>query len=119
MIEERVSTAVEQPMHIATQRRDPVRIIAMEAIGQLDKAIAVAPAAERGHLDKATFRQVPLAREASMGGIWRDWNGSAIHHHRSEDQQAWREVRRRPYVIEFGTVLENRDCKKCLVPCAS
>jgi hypothetical protein len=53
-----------------------------------------------------------------MGGIWRAGNGSAIHDHRSEDQQAWRYVRRRPYVIEFGTVLENRDCKKCLVPCA-
>jgi hypothetical protein len=118
MIKERVPAPVEQPMHIAPQRRDPVRIIAMEAIGQVDKAIAVAPAAERGHLDRATFRQVPLAREASMGGIWRAGNGSAIHHHRSEDQQAWRYVRRRPYVIEFGTVLENRDCKKCLVPCA-
>jgi hypothetical protein len=57
----------------------------MEAIGQIDKAMAVAPAAERGHLDRATFRQVPLGCGASMGGISLAWSASAIYHHRNED----------------------------------
>src|SRR5438132_13113387 len=54
MIEERVPIPVEQPVHVATQRRYPVRIITMEAIGQINKALAVSPAAECGHLDRAT-----------------------------------------------------------------
>src|SRR4029077_7622701 len=83
VIQEGVLAPVDHPMHVAPQWRDPVWIIAMEAIGQVDKAIAVAPAAERGHLDRANF--VPLGCRASMGGIWLAWSTRAIHHHRSED----------------------------------
>src|SRR5205814_5637411 len=50
VIEERVPAPVEQSMHVATQRRDSARMVAMEAIGQVDKAVAVAPAAERSRL---------------------------------------------------------------------
>jgi hypothetical protein len=85
MIEERVPAAVEQPMHVATQRRDPVRIIAMEAIRQVDKAIAVAPAAERGDLDSATSRRGRLGRGAGVRGIWCAESARAMHQHRSEE----------------------------------
>jgi hypothetical protein len=101
MIKERVPAPVEHPMHVATQWRDPVRIIAMEAIGQIDKAMAVAPAAERSHLDRATFRQVPLGCGASMGGIWLAWSASAIHHHRNEDPASL-EIRPAPTLCYRG-----------------
>jgi hypothetical protein len=54
MIEERVPLPVEQPMHVLPQRRDPAWITAMEAVGQIDKAVAVAPAAKFGHFDSTT-----------------------------------------------------------------
>jgi len=41
-------------MHVLTQRRDPARIIAMEVVGQIDKAVTIAPAAKRGHFDSTT-----------------------------------------------------------------
>ena len=43
----------------------------MEAIGQIDKAIAVAPAAKFGHFDWATCRRFPFGREASLGSFRR------------------------------------------------
>ena len=118
MIEERVPAPVEQPMHVTTQRRDPVRIIAMEAIGQVDKAIAVAPAAERGHLDRATFRRFPLGRGAGIGGIWRAGSGSAIHQHRSEDAASLeiRPAAADPMLFEVGPYWKTGDSKKWLVP---
>jgi hypothetical protein len=73
----------------------------MEAIGQIDKAMAVAPAAERGHLDRATFRHVPLGCGASMGGIWLAWSASAIHHHRNEDPASL-EIRPAPTLCYRG-----------------
>jgi len=90
VIEEWVPAPVEQPMHVAAQRRDPVRIIAMEAIGQVDKAIAVAPAAERGHLDRATSRRVPLGLGASVGGIWCAERARAIHQHLNKEAASLR-----------------------------
>jgi hypothetical protein len=57
----------------------------MEVIRQIDKAVAVAPAAERGHLDRATSRRVPLRRRSGVRDIWRAGSASAIHEHRSED----------------------------------
>src|SRR6516164_10633034 len=59
MIEERVPTPIEQPMHVAAQRWNPAWIIAMEAIGQVDKANAVAPVAERGHRNTASLCRRP------------------------------------------------------------
>ena len=85
VIEERVPAPVEQPMHVSTQRRDPVRIIAMKPIGQVDKAVAVAPAAKRGHLDRASCSRVAFRRGGSVRDIWRAGSASAIHQHRSED----------------------------------
>ena len=104
-------------MHVATQRRDPVRIIAMEAIGQIDKAIAVAPAAERGHLDSATSRRVPLACGASVGSIWRAGElGALFISIGAKMQRAWRcRPRADPMLFEIWTVSENRDSKKWLV----
>jgi len=54
MIEERVPLPVEQPMRVLPQRRDPAWITAMEAVGKIDKAVAVAPAAKFGHFDSTT-----------------------------------------------------------------
>jgi hypothetical protein len=51
----------------------------MEAIGQVDKAIAVAPAAERGHLDRATSRRGRHGRWAGARRIWCVESASAIH----------------------------------------
>ena len=61
IVKERVPLPVEQPMHVATQRRDPVRIVAMEAIGQVDKAGATTPAAKRIFLDILGSGIGPLA----------------------------------------------------------
>jgi hypothetical protein len=85
MIEERVPLPVKQPMHVLPQRRDPAWITAMEAVGQIDKAVAVAPAAKCGHLDTAISSRIPLARGACVGRIWRAGSGErhsrTIHHH--------------------------------------
>jgi hypothetical protein len=77
----------------------------MKAIGQVDKAIAVAPAAERSHLDSATSRRGPLESGVRVSGIWRSESASGIHQHGSED--AGQETRPppnggRPMVVEVG-----------------
>lgn len=84
----------------------------MKAIGQVDEAVAVAPAAERGHLDRATSRRVPLWRGASVGVIWRAWSASAIHQHWSEDAASLEIRPASLYVIRDRTVSENRGAKK-------
>jgi len=43
------------------QRRDPAWITAVEAVGQIDKAVAVAPAAKFGYFDSATCDPFALA----------------------------------------------------------
>jgi hypothetical protein len=85
MVKERVPLPVEQPMHVATQRRDPVRIVAMKAIGQVDKAGATTPAAKRDYLDAASSRWIPFARGARvdrirLGGS-RQSCATAVHQH--------------------------------------
>jgi hypothetical protein len=84
VIEERVPIPVEQPVHVSTQRRYPVRIITMEAIGQINKALAVSPAAECGHLDRATARRGPFKRAVGVSGIWCAERARAIHQHLCE-----------------------------------
>jgi len=69
MIEERVPTPIEQPMHVAAQRWNPAWIIAMEAIGQVDKANAVAPVAERGHRNTASLCRRPLKCGTGIGSV--------------------------------------------------
>ena len=120
VIEERVPAPVEQPLHVTTQRRDPVWIIAMEAIGQVDKSIAVASTAERGHFDRATCRRFRLGRRAGVGGLWRAGSGSVIHQRRSEDAASLGDTsgaeRRLTLCYSRLDRIGNRDFKKWLVP---
>jgi hypothetical protein len=123
VVEERVSPPVEQPMHVAAQRRDPVWIIAVKAVGQVDKAIAVAPAAERGHFDTATFRRLPLGCWAGIGSLWRarsePRHARAIHQHWNEDAASLKMCQAPNsggYNIRDRTVSKNRASKKWLVP---
>jgi len=119
MIEERVPLPVEQPMHVLTQRRDPARIIAMEAVGQIDKAVAIAPAAKRGHFDSTTGDQFPFARGTRVGSIRRG-EGQGMrrlfHRHRNEEAAGSERCRMldrdRTQRLRRWTVSENRDYKK-------
>src|SRR5271167_2383877 len=58
-------------MRVLTQRRDPARIIAMEAVGQIDKSVAIAPAAKFCHFDSTTCDPFPFARGTRIGSIGR------------------------------------------------
>src|SRR5262249_21285620 len=108
----------------ATQRWNPAWIIAMESIGQVDKANAVAPVAERGHRNTATFRQLPLGRGTGMRSVRRAGGGPgharAIRQHRNEDAASLKMRNSgRTYIIPALGRIKKRDCEKWLVPSPS